>query len=129
MSESTTITFNRSHLETIKKAGQALRKMEGENGGKNGDKDKATQDGGESDPNITIQSMEEQLKEWVAAIEELTEEKAGIGEGISAIYQKAKRAKYNVKAIKEVVKLRRLERMVRAEQVDAVKQYLEIVEQ
>ena len=75
-----------------------------------------------------IKPMGEELKNWVTAIETLNEEKSAIGGEISAIYKEAKKKEYNVKAIKEIIKLRQLERMVRAEQMDAVRQYLDIIE-
>jgi uncharacterized protein (UPF0335 family) len=58
----------------------------------------------------------EQLKSYVERIEKLSEEKAEIASFIKDVFAEAKANGYDVKAIKEVLKLRKLEASEREEQ-------------
>lgn len=58
----------------------------------------------------------DQLKSYIERIEKLTEEKAEIASFIKDVFSEAKGNGYDVKALKEVIKLRKLEASEREEQ-------------
>ena len=57
----------------------------------------------------------EQLKLLIERIERLEEEKKGIADDIKDVYAEAKSAGYDTKTIRQIVRLRRMERHVREE--------------
>lgn len=61
----------------------------------------------------------EQLKQYIDQIESLEEEKLGISESISDIFTAAKSTGFDTKAMKQVLKLRKLDKNDLAEQ-DAI---------
>ena len=54
-----------------------------------------------------------QLKSFVERVERLSEEKKSFADDISDVYKEAKATGFDVKAIREVVKLRRLDKETR----------------
>lgn len=67
---------------------------------------------------------EEQLRSIVERIEKLEEEKAAIGQDIREIYAEAKGNGFDVKAIREIVKLRKLHANEREEKQMVLDTYL-----
>jgi uncharacterized protein (UPF0335 family) len=63
----------------------------------------------------TVQEARDRLRIFVERIERLVEEKRGLAEDISDIYQEAKSQGYDAKAMREVIKLRRMETHARQE--------------
>lgn len=66
----------------------------------------------------------DQLKSVIARIEKLEEEKSVISEDIKEVYAEAKSNGLNTKAIKAVIKLRKLDAQEREEQETIVDTYL-----
>lgn len=64
-----------------------------------------------------------QLRLFIERIERLEEEKKGIADDIKDVYLEAKSNGYNVKAMREIVRLRKLEAHVRRENEDIVETY------
>ena len=58
----------------------------------------------------------DQLRSFVERIERLEEEKANTSVGIRDVYSEAKANGYDMKAMREIVKLRKLDRQKRDEQ-------------
>ena len=69
----------------------------------------------------------EQLKQIVDKIERLEEEKTGVLEAIKEIYQEAKSNGFDVKALRQVVKLRKIDRDTLQEQDTLIEMYREIL--
>ena len=59
---------------------------------------------------------DERLRLLIERIERLEEEKKGIGDDIKDVYGEAKATGYDVKAMRAVIRLRKLERQERDEQ-------------
>lgn len=57
----------------------------------------------------------DQLRLFIERIERLEEEKRGLGEDIKDVYSELKSTGYDVKTVRSIVKLRRLESHVRQE--------------
>lgn len=70
------------------------------------------------------QSAKEKLKQIVARIERLEEEKAGIASDIKDVYAESKALGYDTKALRAVVRLRKLDRQEREEQEQVLDLYL-----
>ena len=64
-----------------------------------------------SEPNVAA----DQLRLLIERIERLEEEKKGIADDIKDVYGEAKSTGYDVKTIRAIVRLRKLERHVRQE--------------
>jgi uncharacterized protein (UPF0335 family) len=73
--------------------------------------------------NLT-EATREKLRQTVAKIERLEEEKKEVAEQIKAIYAEAKAFGFDTKALRQVVKLRRIEKAEREEQELIVDTYL-----
>lgn len=56
------------------------------------------------------EGIREQLKRYVGAIEELEEEKSAIATHIRELYQEAKKDGLNVKALRQVIRMRRMDK-------------------
>ncbi len=69
----------------------------------------------------------DQLKSYVERVEKLQEEKAEIASFIKDVFAEAKANGYDVKAIKEVLKLRKLEPQEREEQEYMVDIYKKVL--
>lgn len=65
------------------------------------------------------QAAKEKLKQVVAKIEKLEEEKKEVNGQIADVYQEAKSMGYDTKALRTVVRLRKLDRQER-EEADAI---------
>ena len=61
-------------------------------------------------------AADERLRLLIERIERLDEEKKGISEGVRDVYSEAKSSGYDVKAMRAVIRLRKLERQERDEQ-------------
>lgn len=57
----------------------------------------------------------DQLRLFIERIERLEEEKKGIGDDIKDVYLEAKATGYDVKTMRQIVRLRKLEKHVRQE--------------
>jgi len=65
------------------------------------------------------QAARDKLKQTVMSIEKLEEEKAEVGDHIKAVYAEAKAMGYDTKALRNVIKLRKMDRRER-EEADAI---------
>lgn len=65
----------------------------------------------------------ERLKQYIERIERLEEEKSGIAEDIRDVYAQSKSAGYDIKAIRQVIKLRKMDRQKRQEQEEILELY------
>ena len=70
-------------------------------------------------PNVSA----EQLKLFIERIETLEEEKKGLAEDIRDVYSEAKMTGYDVKTMRAIVRLRRMDRNARAEQEALLETY------
>lgn len=73
-------------------------------------------------------TTQQNLKNLVERIERLEEEKAGIAADIKEVFEEAKSFGYDTKIIRQVVKLRKLERQEREQQEALTELYLQAVE-
>jgi uncharacterized protein (UPF0335 family) len=67
----------------------------------------------------------EHLKQFIERIERLEEEKAGIAEDIKEVYAEAKSNGFDIKIIRQVIKLRKLEAADRQEQETMIDLYMQ----
>lgn len=65
----------------------------------------------------------DQLRLFIERIERLDEEKAGIADDIRDVYQEAKATGYDVKAMRDIIKIRKIERNARLEHESIVDTY------
>ncbi len=65
----------------------------------------------------------QQLRQFIERIERLEEEKKGIADDIKDVYLEAKSNGYDTRAMREIVRLRKLETHVRRENEDLVETY------
>lgn len=65
----------------------------------------------------------DQLRLLIERIERLDEEKAGIADDIRDVYQEAKATGYDVKAMRDIIKIRKIERNARLEHESIVDTY------
>ena len=75
-------------------------------------------------PQTLTKSAVEKLKQMVARIEKLEEEKKGVADDIKESYAEAKGLGYDTKALRKVISLRRMERKDREEQEAMLDLYL-----
>ena len=68
----------------------------------------------ETAPQSLTQAAKEKLRQLVAKIERLEEEKAALATEIKEIYAEAKGTGYDVKALRQVIRLRKQDRKERA---------------
>jgi uncharacterized protein (UPF0335 family) len=66
----------------------------------------------------------EQLKLFIERIETLEEEKRGIADDIKGVFQEAKANGYDVKTMRTIVRLRRMDNNARAEQEALLETYM-----
>ena len=66
----------------------------------------------------------EQLKLFIERIETLEEEKRGIADDIKGVYAEAKSNGYDVKVVRKIIQLRRMETNARAEMEALLDTYL-----
>ncbi len=73
---------------------------------------------------IFSQTLGDQLGKFIQRIEALEEEKAGIMASLKEVFQEAKGEGVDIRALKELLKLRKLEQLDLQEQQSTLKQYL-----
>jgi uncharacterized protein (UPF0335 family) len=66
----------------------------------------------------------EQLKLFIERIETLEEEKRGLADDIKGVFQEAKANGYDVKTMRTIVRLRRMDNNARAEQEALLETYM-----
>ncbi|MFN7399648.1 MAG: DUF2312 domain-containing protein [Sandaracinobacter sp.] len=66
----------------------------------------------------------EQLKLFIERIEALEEEKRGLADDIKGVFQEAKANGYDVKTMRTIVRLRRMDNNARAEQEALLETYM-----
>jgi uncharacterized protein (UPF0335 family) len=76
-------------------------------------------------PGMVVQSLSQQLQKYIDKIEALEEEKAEILNSIKEAMQEAKGEGLDVKALKELLKLRKMEQVDRQEQQSTLQQYMQ----
>jgi uncharacterized protein (UPF0335 family) len=81
--------------------------------------------GADAAPQSLTVSAKEKLKQLVAKIEKLEEEKKQIAADIKDVYGEAKTLGYDTKALRKVVSLRKIERKEREEQEMILDLYLQ----
>jgi len=72
-------------------------------------------------------TLGEHLQQFIQRIEALEEEKAGIAAALREAFQEAKDSGVDVKALKELLKLRKMEQMDLQEQQSTLRQYMQAV--
>lgn len=65
----------------------------------------------------------EQLRLFIERIERLEEEKKGIGDDVKDVYAEAKGTGYDVKTMRSIIKLRKMEKDARMEQEALLETY------
>ena len=65
----------------------------------------------------------ERLVQLIERVERLEEEKAGLADDISDVYAEAKSAGYETKIMRQIVKLRKMDRQKRQEQEEILELY------
>lgn len=75
-------------------------------------------------PQTLDRSAQERLRQIVARIERLEEEKAGLAADIKEVYAEAKSAGYDTKVLRKVITLRKQDRRARAEMEQVMDLYL-----
>jgi uncharacterized protein (UPF0335 family) len=75
-------------------------------------------------PQSLTQAAKDKLKQVVARIEKLEEEKAALAADIKEVYAEAKTLGYDTKALRSVVRLRKMDRKSRIEQEQVLDLYL-----
>jgi uncharacterized protein (UPF0335 family) len=75
-------------------------------------------------PQALTTTTKDKLKQIVARIERLNEEKAAIAADIKEVYGEAKATGFDAKALRKVISLRKLDRSERAEQEQMIDLYL-----
>jgi uncharacterized protein (UPF0335 family) len=75
-------------------------------------------------PQAMNKAAVEKLKQMVARIEKLEEEKKGVAEDIKESYAEAKGLGYDTKALRRAIALRKIERQAREEQEQMLDLYM-----
>ena len=75
-------------------------------------------------PGLVVESLSQQLQKYIDRIEALEQEKAEIANSIKEAFQEAKGDGLDSKALKELLKLRKMERIDREEQQTTLQQYM-----
>lgn len=79
-------------------------------------------------PSKTGSVSAERLRSFVQRIERLEEEKAALAGDIREVYSEAKGSGYDVKVLRQVIGLRKLDKSDRAEQEAVLETYLRALE-
>lgn len=74
-----------------------------------------------SRPNVSA----DQLKLFIERVETLEEEKRGVADDIKGVYAEAKSNGYDTKTIREIIRLRRMDKNDRAEREALLETYIE----
>lgn len=77
---------------------------------------------------VSTPAAKEQLKQLVEKIERLEEEKTNVTEALKDIFQEAKSNGFDVKTIKQVLKLRKMDSDSLAEQDALIELYRDILD-
>lgn len=85
----------------------------------------ATATAARSDSDTTHRFAKDHLKSFVERIERLEEEKKALSDDIKDVYAEAKGNGFDVKALRQVVKLRKQDKDERAEQEAILDSYLQ----
>ncbi len=80
--------------------------------------------GHQGDVDVIGQAAREQLKAFVQRIERLEEEKASIGADLKEVYAEAKGMGFDVKILRKIISLRKMDANDRAEQEALLDLYL-----
>jgi uncharacterized protein (UPF0335 family) len=72
-----------------------------------------------------VKDANAQLKSYIDRIERVEEEKKGISEDIAGLYTEAKGNGYDVKALRTIVRLRKMDATKRAEQETILETYMQ----
>jgi uncharacterized protein (UPF0335 family) len=75
-------------------------------------------------PQSLTQTTREKLRQLVARIEKLEEEKKGLGDDIKESYAEAKAVGFDTKVLRQVIRLRKQDRQEREEQEQVRELYL-----
>ena len=75
-------------------------------------------------PSALTEAAREKLRQTVSKIERLEEEKREIAEQIKEVYAEAKAMGYDTKALRQVVRIRKIDRKEREEQEAVLDVYL-----
>jgi uncharacterized protein (UPF0335 family) len=78
---------------------------------------------GSADKSVSAQ----RLKQFITRIERLEDEKKNLGADIREVYSEAKSAGYDVKVMRQVVKVRKMDKADREEQESLLQVYLDAV--
>lgn len=78
---------------------------------------------GSSDKSVSAQ----RLKQFISRVERLEDEKKNLGADIREVYSEAKSAGFDVKIMRQVVKLRKMDKADREEQEALLQVYLDAV--
>lgn len=65
---------------------------------------------------MTYEITAAELRQYIERIETLEEEKKGIADDIKAVYSEAKGQGYDTKIVKQIIRLRRMEKAARDEE-------------
>lgn len=76
---------------------------------------------------MTDTATKERLKSYIERIERLNEEKQAIAEDIKEVFAEAKGMGFDVKAMREVIKLRKMDSDTRAEMESLIDLYRDAV--
>jgi uncharacterized protein (UPF0335 family) len=77
---------------------------------------------------VVDSSAKQQLKHLVEKLERLEEEKANVSEALKEVFQEAKSNGFDIKTIKQVLKLRKMDRDQLQEQDALMELYRDILE-
>jgi uncharacterized protein (UPF0335 family) len=80
-------------------------------------------DGSNADKTVSAQ----RLKQFIARIEKLEEEKKALAADIKEVYSEAKSAGFDVKIMRQVIKIRKMDKADREEQESLIEIYLDAV--
>jgi uncharacterized protein (UPF0335 family) len=78
----------------------------------------------ETAPQALTEAARERLRQLIARIELLEEQKAGIASDIKDVYGEAKAVGYDTKALRQVIRIRKIDKADRAEQEAILDLYL-----
>jgi uncharacterized protein (UPF0335 family) len=76
---------------------------------------------------MTENVVGERIKSFIERIERLTDEKQAIAEDIKEVYSEIKGVGFDVKAIREIVKIRKIDKDKRDEQEAILETYLSAI--
>ena len=70
------------------------------------------------------ESVKEKLRQTIARIERLEEEKAEVAQQVKDVYAEAKAFGFDTKALRQIIKIRKTDRQEREEQEQVLETYL-----